>query len=58
MHNVLILGKGFMGTRIHKKLQASNNIKSTIYSKQELDYTDMMRLNESFMESDSGSGSD
>ena len=50
MHNVLILGKGFMGTRIHEKLQTSSNIKSTIYSRQELDYTDMMKLNESFMD--------
>ena len=50
MHNVLILGKGFMGTRIHERLQKSENIKSTIYSRAELDYTDMMVLNESFLQ--------
>lgn len=49
MYNILILGKGFMGTRIHERLQASDNINSSIYSRQDLDYTDMMKLNESFM---------
>jgi dTDP-4-dehydrorhamnose reductase len=50
MSNVLILGKGFMGTRIHEKLQQSKNITSTIYSRQELDYTDIGKLNASFLE--------
>lgn len=50
MSNVLILGKGFMGTRIHEKLQQSKNITSTIHSRQDLDYTDIGKLNESFLE--------
>lgn len=48
MSNVLILGKGFMGTRIYEKLQQSENITPTIYSKQDVDYTDISKLNSSF----------
>ncbi len=46
----MILGKGFMGTRIYERLKQSENIKPSIYSRKDLDYTDITTLNESFLE--------
>ena len=37
-----------MGTRIHKQFKNSSNINCTIYSRSEVDYTDMSKLNELF----------
>lgn len=49
-YNVLILGKGFMGTRIYEKLKSSDKINPTIYSRAEVDYTDMSVLNKTISE--------
>jgi dTDP-4-dehydrorhamnose reductase len=40
---ILILGKGFIGTRLHSYLQ-SEDIHSTVFSKAELNYTSPFRL--------------
>ena len=41
---VLILGKGFMGTRIHDRLLTQDTIISNIISKSDFDYIDVSRL--------------
>ncbi|KKN60316.1 hypothetical protein LCGC14_0533660, partial [marine sediment metagenome] len=42
--NVLILGKGFLGTRIHKYLNDHDGTSSEIYSRKELDYNHFSTL--------------
>ena len=45
MHNVLILGKGFLGSRLYRRLKLSPNIQPYIISKKDLDYTEVYNLN-------------
>jgi dTDP-4-dehydrorhamnose reductase len=44
-HNVLILGKGFLGQRLYRRLKLSPNINPHILAKKDLDYTDVYNLN-------------
>lgn len=45
IHNVLILGKGFLGQRIFRRLKLSPNVNPYIFAKSELDYTQIHNLN-------------
>ncbi|MDP2683476.1 MAG: sugar nucleotide-binding protein [bacterium] len=47
--NILILGKGFFGTRINNFLNKQENIHSEIYSRKELDYCNFNTLHDAIM---------